>query len=91
MEQLPGDVRESFGQMVRSLCGVQPLRGEDPVAASVRKMSNQDADDCAALIVDMFGRIDRAQPVRAAPTPLKRSAAESEFSDFEIPALISAN
>jgi hypothetical protein len=91
MEQLPGDVRESFGQMVRSLCGVQPLRGEDPVAASVRKMSNQDADDCAALIVDMFGRIDRAQPVRSAPTPLKRSPAESEFSDFEIPALISAN
>ena len=40
---------------MRSLCGVQPLRGEDAVAASVRKMSNQEADECAALIVEIFG------------------------------------
>ena len=40
---------------MRSLSGVQPLRGEDAVAASVRKMSNQEADECAALIVEMFG------------------------------------
>ena len=39
---------------------VQPLRGEDAVAASVRKMSNQEADDCAALIVEMFGAMCRA-------------------------------
>jgi hypothetical protein len=54
-DQLPGDVRESFGQIMRSLHGVQPLRGEDAVAASVRKMSNQEADECAALIVEIFG------------------------------------
>jgi hypothetical protein len=54
-EQVPSEIRESFGQVMRSLRGVQPLRGEDAVAASVRKMSNQEADDCAALIVEMFG------------------------------------
>ena len=34
-DQLPSDVREFFGQVMRSLGGVQPLRGEDAVAASV--------------------------------------------------------
>jgi len=58
-EQLPIDIRETFAQIVRILCGVQPLRGEDAVAASVRKMSNQQADDCAALIVELFGRMSR--------------------------------
>jgi len=46
---------ESYGQVMRSLCGVAPLRGEDAVTASVRKMSNQEADDCAAQIVEIFG------------------------------------
>lgn len=54
-DQLPNEIRESFGHVMRSLRGVQPLPGEDAVAASVRKMSNQDADDCAAMIVEMFG------------------------------------
>jgi hypothetical protein len=53
--EIPIEVRESYGQVMRSLCGVAPLRGEDAVAASVRKMSNQEADDCAAQIVEIFG------------------------------------
>ena len=59
-DQFPSEVRESFGQVMRSLRGVQPLRGEDAVAASVRKMSNQEADECAALIVEIFGLMCRA-------------------------------
>src|SRR5882757_9842543 len=58
-DQLPGEVRESFGQVMRSLRGVQPLPGEDAVAAAVRKMSNQEADECAALIVEIFGSMCR--------------------------------
>jgi hypothetical protein len=53
--EIPSEAREPYGQVMRSLCGVQPLRGEDAVAASVRKMSNQEADDCAAQIVEIFG------------------------------------
>ena len=56
-EQLPLEIREPFSSVMRTLRGVEPLRGEDAVAASVRKMSNQDADDCAALIVEMFGML----------------------------------
>src|SRR5450755_172642 len=58
-DQLPGEVREPFRQLLASLSCVKPLRGEDAVAASVRKMSNQEADDCAAHIVEMFGVICR--------------------------------
>lgn len=59
-DQLPLEVRDSFAQMMRAMCAVQPLRGEDAVASSVRKMSNQEADDYAALIVEIFGITCRA-------------------------------
>ena len=85
-EQLPGEIREPFGQVQRSLSGVPPLRGEDAVAASVRKMSNHDADECAALIVEIFGSISRANAtlLRPAAVPLKpRRASEERPSDAE--------
>jgi hypothetical protein len=93
-EQLPGDVREAFVQVMRSLRGVQPLRGEDAVAASVRKMSNQEADDCAAQIVDMFGRMSRANSARANGTLVKlhpMAAEAPESADFDVPAMIATN
>src|SRR5580693_7036611 len=66
-DQLPGEVRESFGQVMKCLRGVQPMRGEDAVAASVRKMSNQEADECAALIVELFGLMCREQVLSSRP------------------------
>src|SRR5665811_394893 len=66
-EQLPSEVRESFGRIMRMLRGVQPLPGEDAVAASVRKMSNQEADDCAGLIVEIFGAMCRYNVAAARP------------------------
>ncbi len=79
-EQLPGELRESFSRMQRSLSGVPPLRGEDAVAASVRKMSNQDADECAALIVEIFGSMSRANAAVLRPTavPLKARRTSEE-------------
>ena len=90
-EDLPGDVRESFGQMTRCLRGVQPLPGEDAVAASVRKMSNQQADECAASIVEMFGSMCR---VRFAPdrpgTVVQLHSVDCAPADFETPAPLAA-
>lgn len=60
-DEAPTEVRESYAHVLRSLCGVQPLRGEDAVAASVRKMSNQEADECAAQIVEIFGLMCKSQ------------------------------
>src|SRR5580700_1782315 len=84
-EQVPDDVRGSYIQVTRALCGVQPLRGEDAVAASVRKMSNQDADDCAALIVEIFGMMSRrhAEVVRPHNTVVQLQSVERAVSDYE--------
>jgi hypothetical protein len=97
-EQLPGEVRGPFGQVMRSLQGVRPLPGEDAVAASVRKMSNQEADECAALIVEIFGlmsRIDVA-PIRPSAVVQLHSVdcAPADYgvpADYDAPALVASN
>jgi hypothetical protein len=91
-DQLPSDVREFFGQVMRSLGGVQPLRGEDAVAASVRKMSNQEADDCAALIVEIFGLMCRDHVTANRPNGvLQLHSVDCAPAEFEAPALIANN
>jgi hypothetical protein len=91
-EQVPDEVRGSYVQVTRALCGVQPLRGEDAVAASVRKMSNQDADDCAALIVEIFGMMCRRHAEVARPhSVVQLQTVERAASDYEISALIARN
>ena len=96
-EQLPGEVRESFAQVMESLSGVQPLKGEDSVAASVRKMSIQEADDCAALIVEIFGITCRLllNAARASAEVVQLHTAERESEDVleseDIPALIAGS
>jgi len=88
-EQLPSDVRESFGQVMRSLCGVQPLRGEDAVVASVRKMSNQEADECAALIVEIFGLMCRDHVTANRPSAVVQlHSVDRSPLDYEAPVLI---
>jgi hypothetical protein len=97
-DQLPSEVRESFSRLMDSMRGVQPLRGEDAVAASVRKMSNQEADDSAALIVEIFGITCRvllnAARASAAVVQLhsadREASPERESSDFEVPGLIAS-
>jgi hypothetical protein len=58
-DKLPTEARELFAQVMATLQGVEPLRGEDAVAASVRKLSNQEAEDCAALVVEIFAVTSR--------------------------------
>ena len=91
-EQVPEEVRGSYLQVTQVLCGVQPQRGEDAVTASVRKMSNQDADDCATLIVEIFGMMSRRQT--EAPrgnTVVQLQPLERTASDYEISALVARN
>ena len=65
-DQLPSETARVLRAAHALAAGVQPLRGEDAVVASVRKMSNQQADDCAALIVEIFGALCRMRFARAA-------------------------
>jgi hypothetical protein len=87
-DQLPGEVREYFDQVMRYLQGVQPLRGEDAVAASVRKMSIQEADDCAALIVEIFGCMCRLNVAPSRPSAVVQLRSVDAGPDYDAPALI---
>jgi hypothetical protein len=91
-DQVPAEIRETFEQVMRSLCGVQPLRGEDAVAASVRKMSNQEADDCATLIVEMFDLMCKTHVNAPRPgTVVQLHPVDCTPEEFDAPALIARN
>jgi hypothetical protein len=92
-DQLPSEVRASFSQLMGSFSSVQPLRGEDPVVATVRKMSSQEADDCATLIVEIFGLMCRAEDgsARQSTTVMPLRSVECATAEFEVPALTAAN
>ena len=93
-EQLPSETRGSFAQLMRSLAGVQPQRGEDAVVATVRKMSNQQADDCAALIVEMFGALCRADALAQRSQTTVSSIVQMldrQPEEFKVPVLSATN
>ena len=60
-EDLPNDVCEDFRALTDTLTRIGPeLRGDDPVRATIRKMSNSDAEIAASAVVRMFGAVSRA-------------------------------
>jgi hypothetical protein len=61
-EELPDALREDFRACHDALTRERPLRGEDAVRATVRKMSNQQADDVACSVVRLFAAMAREAP-----------------------------
>jgi hypothetical protein len=91
-DQVPSEIREAFERVMRSLRGVQPLRGEDEVAASVRKMSNQQADDCAALIVEIFGSMCKTHVnATRSGSVVQLHSVERAPDEFDVPVLTASN
>ncbi len=91
-DEIPTELRDSFGSVMRSLCNVAPLRGEDAVAASVRKMSNQEADDCAAHIVEIFGLMSKThQNTMRTATVVQLHSVDRAIEEFSPPALTASN
>src|ERR1700735_4907961 len=81
---------DSYAHVLRSLCGVALLRGEDAVAASVRKMSNQEADECAAQIVEIFGLMSKSHVATRTSTVVLLHPVE-RAEERSVPALIASN
>ncbi len=71
-DQLPKEIREDFSNFCRSMRAVRPLPGEDAVRATVRKMSDHDANRYAVQIVNMLDVVARTQlnPRASAPAPV---------------------
>ena len=58
-DDMPGALRKSFAELRRLMNQVAPLNGEGPICASVRKMSIEEADECAHRIIDLYSDMVR--------------------------------
>ena len=60
-DDLPKELREDFRAFGRALTRERPLlRGEDAFRATIRKMSNEEADQIATSVVLMFAASPRS-------------------------------
>ena len=68
-QDLPDEVQEEFAAMVRVMHGARALPGDSVVRASIRKLSNEQAQRYASLILRSYGlRIgELAATARTAP------------------------
>jgi hypothetical protein len=73
-EDVPLELRLQFLELASQLQRERPLRGEDAVRATIRKMSNEEAERHASFIVRMFCRMTRQQELEL-PLPLQNGAA----------------
>ncbi len=58
-DEMPIALRQSFADLRNMMNQVDPLNGEGPICASVRKMSVEEADACARRIIDLYGDMIR--------------------------------
>ena len=58
-DELPKSVAKTFSELRHQMHRVSPLNGEGPICASVRKMSVDEASECAVLVVSLFAELAR--------------------------------
>jgi len=58
-EDIPHELRLQFLELSSQMQRERPLRGEDALRATIRKMSHEEAERHAAVIVRMFCRMTR--------------------------------
>ena len=58
-DELPIAMKQPFADLRHEMHRVSPLNGEGPICASVRKMSLEEASECAGRIATMFGELSR--------------------------------
>ena len=71
-DELPPTVRDLFGELQKDLHRVAPLNGEGAVCASVRKMSPEEAGDCAVSIVTLYREMIRQSDSTQTDLPLEQ-------------------
>ncbi len=99
--EMPSALRGDFELLCKRMTSVSPLRGETAVAATVRKMSLDEADACAARIVALLDALHRVQGKETGATnrpagdpgtgPGSRRPQSPTDSTARIPTLISVN
>jgi hypothetical protein len=70
-DELPLSLQQEFADLRRLMSRVEPMPAESPVCASVRKMSTDEADECANMMVSLYGDIIRYSNDTQELLPLK--------------------
>ncbi len=70
-DDLPIPVKQSFADLKHLMHCVTPVDGEGPICASVRKMSVDEANQCAQIMVDIYGDMIRHSDNGQTPLPLQ--------------------
>jgi hypothetical protein len=68
---IPADLREEFRTLSAALRRERPVhKRENPVHATIRKMSNEEAENCAVTVVKIFGALSKpATAIRGTDLP----------------------
>ena len=69
-DELPIAMKQPFADLRQEMFRVTPLNGEGAICASVRKMSLDQASDCAGQVVSLYGDIARLRDDTQASLPL---------------------
>ena len=69
-DELPIAMKQSFADLRGLMHQVTPLKGESPICASVRKMSVDEASECAAQVVALYGEMSRLRDEVEVSLPL---------------------
>lgn len=99
--EMPAELRGDFESLCKRMTQVNPLRGETAVAATVRKMSLEEADACAGRILALLDALYRARAAKASATgshriPVDNGNVQGKYkstgdTSSRIPTLISIN
>ena len=73
-DELPISMKQAFADLRQQMYCVTPQNGEGAICASVRKMSFDEASECAASVVSLFGEISRIQDGTQVGSPLDENA-----------------
>jgi hypothetical protein len=79
-DDMPRELRLQFLELTSTMQRERPLRGEDAVRATIRKMSNEDAERHAAYIARMFCRLRRQQELELPMPPVSGAAVVQLFA-----------
>lgn len=71
--ELPVALKQPFADLRASIQCVSPANGEGPICATVRKMSPEEAGECAVSIVALYRDMLRMGDDSASPLPLDQS------------------
>jgi hypothetical protein len=75
--ELPREIRQDFASLCTCLTRGKPVVGQSPVEASVRKLSEGEAEDLAARIFEMYEAVAESAFVQGSRSPALRAVGSS--------------